>query len=158
MSIAETLLLVNDNVQKPLNKQIDELKQFLIDSTLYVASDRLYYFLGSKQFSAQSFDETAFSFTFETQGSIKLKGSYSFSSTTTSGYIAIEINGIERSRYQYVTSGIKYIDEIISFDAHDTITIKVKGHTTGTLANLGIEDFAIYADIINYNMITINEV
>lgn len=158
MSIAETLLLVNDNVQKPLNKQIEELKQFLIDSTLYVASDNLYYFLGTKEFSAQNFEETAFSFTFSAKGSIKLKGSYVFSYTMSGGYISIEINGIEKFKYNHVNNDVYSIDEIISFNAGDTITIKVNGYTTGTLTSLFLRDFAIYADIINYNMITINEV
>lgn len=117
MSIASTLLLLNNDPSKPLNEHFDDslvdLKNWISNAIQYIATDDVI-----KEYSRPS--RTNIDITIKHKGALKVKaGAVSISGTS----IALNVNG---KKVGSLTAGGS---AIINIEANDVLTIQMSSST-----------------------------
>ena len=129
--IDEIIAFLNRNYKKPLNVQIDEMKDYLGGYTLE-ASDVVYIESKNASFSTKEYALVPYKFKLNTIGTVRVKGTFTKSGSS-SHYVYIYKNGVEVKTASTGSSTVLNLSYDMSVEKGDVITLAMK---SGSSLNL----------------------
>ena len=119
--IKETLAFLNKNIKKPLNVQIDEMREYLSGYTLE-ASDVVYIESKNASFSTKEYALIPYNFKLNASGTVRITGTFTKRGSS-SHYIYIYKNGAQEKQISTGSSTVFNLSYDMSVEKGDVITL-----------------------------------
>lgn len=127
----EIIAFLNRNYEKPLNVQIEEMKDYLGGYTLE-ASDMVYIESKNASFSTKEYALVPYKFKLNTSGTVRITGKFTKQGSS-SHYIYIYKNGVQEKQISTGSSTVLNLSYDMSVEKGDVITLAMK---SGSSLNL----------------------
>ena len=129
--IDEIIAFLNRNYKKPLNVQIEEMKDYLGGYTLE-ASDVVYIESKNASFSTKEYALVPYKFKLNTSGTVRITGTFTKSGSS-SHTVYIYKNGVQEKQISTGSSTVLNLSYDMSVEKGDVITLAMK---SGSSLNL----------------------
>ena len=129
--IDEIIAFLNRNYKKPLNVQIEEMKDYLGGYTLE-ASDMVYIESKNASFSTKEYALVPYKFKLNTSGTVRITGKFTKSGSS-SHTVYIYKNGVQEKQISTGSSTVLNLSYDMSVEKGDVITLAMK---SGSSLNL----------------------
>lgn len=127
----EIIAFLNKNIKKPLNVQIDEMREYLSGYTLE-ASDVVYIESKNASFSTKEYALIPYKFKLNASGTVRITGTFTKSGSS-SHTVYIYKNGVQEKQISTGSSTVLNLSYDMSVEKGDVITLAMK---SGSSLNL----------------------